>query len=375
MRINTTLFGGLNLLTHCPLVGAVETYDFLTAINESFNGIEERTPLRDKPKQQFSIDFSNLSTDFIEQYVDIRRKWAVPFNQEIQYVGTASGDMIACDVNASDFRADSLALIKSGNDIRIAEIEEVLEDGLKLYGAIDEIQDATITPLKVCVIDGDIQRNFKLTHVMNAVKFLVIDVNEIVEEVPTQFKDKDIYFLEFREVGASFNSSISKQQDLIDYEIGLFSTRTRWNNARFMRDWNVVFKTRAELFKFKKFLFRRLGKYREFWLPTNERNLILKNTGNITTTVDVELINMNWRDRKNLAFKVNGEWLARTATTVSTVNGNTRFVLDQPLNVNSSDVELISYLGLYRLNTDTIDIDFLGNGVAKSSLSLVELNG
>lgn len=375
MRINTTLFGSLNLLTHCPLVGAVETYDFLTAINESFNGIEERTPLRDKPKQQFSIDFSNLSTDFIEQYVDIRRKWAVPFNQEIQYIGTVSGDMIACDVNASDFRADSLALIKSGNDIRIVEIEEVLEDGLKLYSVIDEIQDATIAPLKICIIDGDIQRNFKLTHVMNAVKFLVIDVNEIIEEVPNQFKDKDIYFLEFKESGTTFNSAISKQQDLIDYDIGLFSTRTRWNNARFMRDWNVVFKTRDELFNFKKFMFRRLGKYREFWLPTNERNLILKSTGNITTTIDVELINVNWRDRKNLAFKVNGEWLARTATTVSTVNGNTRFVLDQPLNVNSSDVELISYLGLYRLNTDTIDIDFLGNGVAKSSLSLVELNG
>lgn len=375
MRINTTLFGSLNLLTHCPLVGAVETYDFLTAINESFNGIEERTPLRDKPKQKFSIGFSNLSTDFIEQYVDIRRKWAVPFNQEIQYVGTVSGDMIACDVNASDFRADSLALIKSGNDIRIAEIEEVLADGLKLYSAIDEIQDATIAPLKICIIDGDIQRNLKLTHVVNGVKFLVVDVNEIQEEYPIQFKSKDIYFLEFKESDASFISSISKQQDLIDYDVGLFSTRTHWNNSKFFREWNPVFKTRAELFKFKKFMFRRLGKFREFWLPTNERNLILKNTGNITTTVDVELINVNWRDRKNLAFKVGGEWIARTATLVSTVNGNTRFVLDQPLNVNASNVELISYLGLYRLNTDTIEIDFLGNSVARSSLALVELNG
>ena len=375
MRINTTLFGSLNLLTHCPLIGATETYDFLTAINESFNGIEERTPLRDKPKQQISISFNNMSTDFIEQYTDIRRRWAVPFNQEVQYIGTVSGDMIACDVNASDFRADSIALIKSGNDVRIAEIEEVLDDGLKLYAPINEIQDATIAPLKICVIDGDIQRNFRLTYVSNSVNFLVVDVSEIIEEVPVQFKDRDIYFLEFREEGVDFNSSIGKQQDLIDYDVGLFSTRTRWNNSRFFRNWNPVFKTRVELFNFKKFMFRRLGKFREFWMPTNERNMILKSTGIITNTIDVELIDVNWRDRKNLAFKVNGEWLARNATLVSAVSGNTRFVLDQPLNVNARDVEIISYLGLYRLNTDTIEIDFLGNGVAKSSLSLVELNG
>ena len=373
MRINTTLFGNINLLTHCPLVGASESFAFVTAINESFNGVENRVPLRDKAKQQMKFNYINFSKDFAEDFADIRRRWAVPFNQELQYIGDASGDIILCDTSLSDFRNDSLALIKSGDQIRVAEIQEVLEDGLQLYYPIDEIENATISPLRLGYFDGDIQRVYRLSHVQNTVTFVVDDPAQYIEKEPEQYKGKDIYFFVFREANANFQSAIRKQQDFIDYEIGNFSTRSRWTHSITERAWKVVIDNKEELFEFKRFLARRLGQFREFWMNSQEQNLIVKNTGLITSNLDVELLNSNWTGRRKFAIhKKDGTWVAVSATGASVVGGNTRFALESPLNIYAQDIERISYLGLYRLATDEAEITYNGNNTATCPLTILE---
>lgn len=377
MRVNTTLYGELTLLTHCPLVGAVESMGFVTAISRSFNGTEDRQPLRDMPQQSISLSYVAMPSYFDVEYADIRKRWAIPFDQEIQYVGDVANGatVINCDTSLSDFRDNSLALLKNGSEFRVVEIEAVNPDSLDLLNQVSGIVNATISPLRVCVIDGDIGRSYNTTYQDSVVLFKVIDTTELPEQLPSQtYKGKDLYYPTLYTDNGRLETRIRRQQDLVDYSIGLFATRTRELNSNVLKNWNFQTDNRVELINFKKFLFRRLGMFREFYMPSFEQNMKLKNTGLVTNSIDVE--RTNYIERKNISLWVGSEW--RSFEVLSTTQPNsttTRLSLSQPVNEQASAIKRISYLGLYRLNSDSVDINYGGNGFATISMPIVELSG
>lgn len=377
MRVNTTLYGELTLLNHCPLVGAVESMGFVTAINRSFNGTEDRQPLRDTPQQSISLAYVAMPNYFDVEYTDIRKRWAIPFDQEIQYVGDVANGatVINCDTSLSDFRDNSLALLKNGSEFRVVEIETVNPDSLDLLNQVSGIVNATISPLRVCIIDGDIGRSYNTTYQDSVVLFKVIDTTELPEQLPSQiYKGKDLYYPTLYTDNGRLETRIRRQQDLVDYSIGLFATRTRELNSNVLKNWNFQTDNRVELINFKKFLFRRLGMFRDFYMPSFEQNMKLKNTGLVTNSIDVE--RTNYIERKNISLWICSEWRSFEVLSITQPNSTTtRLNLSQPVNEQASAIKRISYLGLYRLNSDSVDINYGGNGFATISIPLVELSG
>ncbi len=376
MRIDTRLYGQVTLLDKCPLIGATETLEFVTAMSESFDGFEERDCLRDIPKHSITVDYNSMSDYFDVEYRDIRRMWAIPFNQESQYVGDieTSATEIACNTNSSDFRPSSLAILSNGSTFRVVEISDVSDGFLTLYEPLTTgLMNASIAPLRVGYIDGDIQRTFNTTHVSSAFNFRVWDAIDLDDgDISDQYKGEDIYFFNIFSSSGQYEANITKQQDFIDYDIGGFYTRTRHNHGKVMRNWEYHVDNTEDLYTFKKFLFRRKGMFRPFWLPLYEKTLKLKSTGLIGSFIHVE--RTDYIDRKNLALNIDGEWVAVGVTSIVNVNGNTtRLNLDSSLDVDANLISSVSYLGLHRFNSDTIDIEYDGNGYASTSIPITEI--
>lgn len=376
MKINTSLFGELTFLNYCPLEGAVESLEFVTNIHESFSGIEERDSLRAEPKQTFGFNYNSLAKYFDVQYQDIRKKWAIPFLQDSQLVGDIAIDdtVITCNTTIADLRPDTLAVIYSGSEFEIVEVKTVNLNNIVLYSKVKKaFVDAWIAPVRVGYFDGEIKRSYLAGNINSSVSFRAVDSIILDSVAPPQYKGDDLYTFEFTNTMATFEESISQQQNMIDYNIGGFATWTNHTNARVNRTWNAQLVGNQELYDFKRFLFRRMGMFKPFWLPLHERNLQLKSTGLIVDYIEV--VRTDYITRKNIALLVNNAWIAVSVSEITSSGLTTRLDLSAPLSIQAADIKAISYLGLYRLNSDTISLNYIGGDVVNAQVPLIEIHG
>lgn len=378
MKIQTTLFGELVLLTECTLVGSSESLSFSTYMLESHNGTEQRTALRETASQVLNIDYVTLrkaiAKNFNVLYGGLRLKWAVPVDIEWQRVAAASGDFIACNTAIYDYRPDSLALIKKGSERIVVEIQEVRSDGLKLYQAID-LQNFKICPLRAGFILGDVSASINGIFGKRAVQFQVLDAPHIAAPVPAQFLSHDIYFKRLLLEGDSLNVTVLQHQTVVDFGLGPIDQHTNWLHAKYGKPMRSLMKTQAELHEYRQFLFRRLGMFRPYWMPTFERNFYVKSTGNIAAVLDVE--SNQYLEfaahRKHIAIKTNDAWTAHTITAAVRNGANTRLTISPALNKPAASIQMISYLGLHRLNNDSTDIQYKGANITESAVSILEI--
>lgn len=378
MKIQTELFGELVLLTECTLVGSSESLAFSTYMFESHNGTEQRTALRETASQVLNIDYvairKALGQNFNVLYGGLRLKWAVPVDIEWQRVVSASSDFIACNTVIYDYRPDSLALIKKGTERIIVEIKEVQSDGLKLYQSIN-LQNFTLCPLRVGFILGDVSASINAIWGQPKIQFQVLDAPYMNAPAPAQFLGRDIYFKRLLLEGDSLNVTVLQHQTVVDFGLGPIDQNTNWLHAKYGKPMRSLMKTQQELFEYRQFLFRRLGMFRPFWIPTFERNFYVKSTGNVATTLDVESNQyLEFAShRKHIAIKANDVWTAHTISNAVRVGANTRLTISPALNKPASGIQMISYLGLHRLNNDSTDIQYKGANITESSVSILEV--
>lgn len=379
MKVTTNLYGDLILLTTPALVGANESIGFKTDIFQASDGTEQRTPLKDKARQ--TLSFSSLSIrqtiaqQFNVQWGGIRQLWAVPLYQERQLVGDVNSDFIACNTSIYDFRDNSLALLKNDAGVKLLEIVEVQSTGLQFSESVS-FDNAKLYPVRVCFISGDITRNISGVHAFMSVDFIVIDEPVIEPETPEQFLDDDLYFFALTYSGDAMQATISQQQNILDNEIGDIYQSTDWNFARYGKPYRAVLKGQQQIHDYKNFLFRRQGRYRPFWLPTYESNLRSKSTGIVTDTlfVEVDQYKQLADQRQHIAIKCDGVWTAHTITASSFVSTSTvQLTLTPALDKAASSIQRISYLGLHRLDADSVTLNYQGAGMVEVSVPILEL--
>ena len=374
MIVITENFGQLIVLTTPVLASMTETISFKTDVFESKNGSEHRTPLKDNARQSFDISTQAYKTElarfFNEQWGGIRANWAIPLYHESQKIDAVTGFIVDCRTDIFSFYDGGLALIKTGESFYVAEIETVEPNGLTLKNEID-IDESEIMPIRVCFISGDISRNIGTFHANASMSFVVIDEPDLIESVPHQFLNNDIYYFFLTYTGDSIETTLTQQQNIIDDEVGIIYQDSDWLHARYSKQYTKFITNKDELHEYKQFLFRRMGQYRPFWLPLYENNIRIKNTGNITTTLQIEAdaYKVLSNQRKHIAIKSDDGWTAHTIT-ASTA---TTLTISPALNKQSTSVKYISYLGLHRLNADSITLNHNGANIVEASVPIIEI--
>lgn len=382
-KVTTALHGALAFIPNQATAPVRETMQFLTDVISSHNGIEQSIPLRNSPRRGISY---NIPVQAIEDpslfntiYGGIRVKWGIPMWTEGQFLGTVAGGLttLPCDTVYHDLRPNSLALLWSSNTSwKVIEISSITNSSISFVTVIPLLTNAYLLPMRVGYIDGSVIRPSNGYGSTFQINFDIDDLLTTLPAAPAQFLSNDIYYDPPIKNSGGISTSFQKEYDTIDFELGLVARRTAWVNTRYGSKYRAICDGPVESKTYLDFLKRRVGKYRRFWMPTFENNMRLKNTGTIVSTLQVHRDSYDDYavQRVHVVFESAGVWYPRVLSAPSYPDGTTaQFTLDTPLNIAAAAINRISYLGLYRLDSDTAELDWLGNNVLDGSINVLEL--
>lgn len=383
-KITTQLFGELAILPRQAEAPIKETLEFLTDVMESYNGTEQRLQLRTKARQTFDytvpLQSWHMAAAFNTEYGAIRKRWAVPIWTEAQYVGTVAQNAptIACDTTNYDLRSQSLALLYAGCDKwQVIEIATAETGVITLLGGVTGVVGAWLLPVRLGWIANTIDKPTNGHNGKSQLIFEIDDTLPLSSDAPPQYLGNDIYYEVGLLSGDAVDRSLEQRLDENDFDLGPIERRTTWANARFATPFRRVINGAAEMRAYKNFLYRRAGKFRAFWQPSFEVNMRPMNTGVIASTLVIK--SDSYIDygsiRKNIAIQtMAGAWLLRTVSNPIQINADSvQLTLSSALNINVANIARISYLGLNRFDADRIELNWIGNGVAESTVRILEL--
>lgn len=347
MKIQTEQYGEVHVLANCPLLDSTERLEFKTEVHESFDGSEERYISRDAPRQILSFNYINMRKAmgdmFHMLYANLRKQWGIPLPQFRQIIPDIDNDdfiIMPTHVHPADLRV-GFALIESTEgfqpvemisigryiiiqeEIRdpetneiIQELETEYQDGFRLSSNVT-VSNASIMPMRICIIDGDASINtggFWSSSSM-VLRVLAEDSPEHSGDIPEQYQGEDIYFKPLLLDGNSLEMTLTQHQNIVDADVGGFQQFTHWKKPRYLKPFKSILKGWDQYTEYRQFLFRRMGRYQEFWMPLYEKHLNILNTGNITTSLSTNTKYVVEADRKHIAVKrKNGTWTAHEIT-------------------------------------------------------------
>ncbi|PZO93592.1 MAG: hypothetical protein DI631_06105 [Acinetobacter johnsonii] len=402
MKIQTK-YGEVHVLTNCPLLNSTERLEFKTEVHEAYDSSEDRYIQRDAPRQVLSFNYVNMQKAmgdiFHMLYANLRKQWGVPLPQFRQLIpDMVDSDYIPLSTAAhiADLRV-GFALIESATGFQVVEItavgryiitqeeirdpetDEILQaleteyqDGFRLAQNVT-VSNASIMPLRICIIDGDASISTGGFWSNSSVVFRVIaeDSPEHSGDVPARYQGEDIYFKPLLLDGDSLEMTLTQHQNIVDGDVGGFQGFTHWKKPRYLKPFKSVLKGWDQYSEYRRFLFRRMGRYQAFWMPLYERYLNILNTGNITTSLSTNTKYLLEADRKHIAVKrKNGTW---TAHEITAKTGGS-LTVSPSINAHRNDIQTICYLGLHRFDADQIEFQFLGAQITQVTVPIVELS-
>lgn len=405
MKIQSEKYGDIIVILNCPLIDSTEALEFRTEINVADDGTEYRNALREQPRQSLNFNYislkKNMGNMFHMLYLNLRGYWGIPLPHLKQNIDDVEDDdFIQMDTSLNPDLHLGYALIKSQAVDTVVELkrigryvviqeeiidpeteeviqEEIIEyqDGFRLNKEIN-VTNAVIMPIRICMIDGNAMISASSQWAKSQIKFVAVaeDAPEDLVLIPEQYKEKDFYSKPLLLDGDSLEMELAQHQVFVDGGVGRFTQFTNENKPQYMKPFKTILKGRQALFDYRKFLMRRIGQYREFWLPLYEKHLNVVNQGVLSNWLDVDTQFVIEADRKHIAIKVNDVWSPYEITN-KVINANiTRLTVSPAINTNTSNIQSICYLGLYRLSADRIEFGFKGGEIAQVTVPIIEID-
>lgn len=362
-----------------------EIYEWKTDVLTSNSGYEQRIRLRKNARHTlrgyYPIPRGAVRAAFNRAYGWVQRPWAVAMWSDIQYVGAINNGAtsIICDTTKYDFRSNSLVCVWESHELnQVIEVTDVFAGSISLTRVMSgSFRRAYLMPVRIGIPKGGIRRLTDGSNTSLGIEYEFKDNTDLNPTAPTQFLGYDIYYDVTLMSSSELDEKIICRQDVVDFETGLVDYYPPWRYNRRARDAYFLNEDSEATWIFKKWLHRRAGRLRPYWLPTFENNLLLVAQGNVGSTLQCSSDDYRSMaaDRLHLAIELtDGTWYPRTVTGSSIVNSSVINVgIDTPLNVDASRIRQICYLGLHRLDTDRVELDWIGGGVNAASIRILEL--
>lgn len=388
MKISTQYFGTVEFMPYEHVLPAAEYLEWRTTITRSNDGSEESTAIRVAPRQTLSFSFLvNDESAFNQAYRNAQGlNWAVPVWVEAQlFVGYEGARVVYFPKwPKSDFRSRSLVLLwKSENDWQLVDLQHAGagwgDAWGKVWGGADDRLifaeplskdwvDALIVPVRVGRVSNarktnDFYSAFSCTFYSN-------DLAPREPDVYAQYKGEDVTVEDVLWENDGLNDEFRSRVDVFDNSTGLVAAYTPWKNNRVHRRLRHVIQGLDELYDFKRWLYRRAGRARPFWMPHHVRSLTPVAVSG--STFDVRGYD---ETRTHIAVKTSATTLLREVVDTSDQGGGiTRLTLDEALGVSVNDIKRTSYLGRWRFDADRIEIDYQSAALAESVVPVVEVS-
>lgn len=376
-------YGTLRVWTGSVQIPLVESLEWMTDNFQSRNGLDYFSRMRNAPRQFFTLTTQvkpDIRSKLLHLFQDaLSNKWAIPDWREFQRV-TLSAGATSVEVNG-DYPGEGLAILwKNFGNVEIVEFTRsgsVLNFSESLSGTWT---NAFIMPLRIGRVIPT--PSFRTVDSLTIFQFkFQSDYNDNTLEEETdyelveKFKDIDFYDVCPLYSGTSgIRDNIVQKEEIFDSYTGLVDSYSPWLCSRQSRSFETVQHSKEELLELLRWLYRRAGSYRPFFTPSWTKDFTVLSTGLVENTIDVEFSNYSSCHR-NVSIRLKtGVWLNREISSIENIGGGAlRFTLNSPLNIQRSDIERMSYLRSYVLDSDKVDIRHLGNYESECTLKIKEI--
>lgn len=380
----STTFGELNFLPFPAEAPMKEVLEWKTDVLESYSGKEQRVRVREIPRQTFTHKIpSSTRTQrlFNAVYDGLASRWAVPVWAEAQMAGPLSAGSVSlpADTTQADFRAGGLALVwESPEKWQLVTVASQTATEIEpLLPVAQDYARAWVIPVRVCRLISRVEKSFTGASSVMDIKFEVEDNTLLTAPTPAQFLGSDIYYDEGLMFGDSLTDNLMKRMEVLDEDTGVVAFRSPWPHSMTTRPHHVILENRAAAWGFRRWLHRRAGRLNAFWQPSFESDLVVQSSGTILSSLLVRSDEYltHGLARKHIAIQTSsGAWYPRTITEAFAGDGgNVELNLDSPLNIPAESILRVSYLGLKRLDTDRVELSWIGGGVCRTSVRLKEI--
>jgi hypothetical protein len=379
-----------HLFRNKPNVMMEESYSWLTDILESYSGNEQRIQIRKAPRQNLEwrvscgdpVQYTRMKSLILG---NMHNSFTVPLWHEAQFLDEAVSvdqSVISVDTRYHDFREDGYVVLwKDSTFCEVKEITSLTNSSLSLdsgtlfsYTAIDYIMPAKkawlFQPVDFTIYPDDMQETVFSWNIENnrALTELLLDM---------QYKERDVLVNAFDITGEGISKKMSRATSIIDYETGAFTVFSRLDWSTQSID-SLAFYLRGQedIFNFKRWLHTIKGRYKSFWVPNHQfdftpislsgTSLAVQNIGYTSYLQDNPVF-------KHVAFyKYDGTVTIREIMS-ATQNSYTQetLTLDSSAGVSLDDVKYICFTGLYRMNSDRIEISWQDHNEANIVFSVV----
>jgi hypothetical protein len=370
VRFYNSDIGDITLWPYRPAIPYNEAYEWFNFVQDSYDGKNFVTRLRNAPRHVIEIE-SPINKR------DINNAYQLLYQYKTEIWGVPSwADYIDVSVSAG------ATTLPFGVDQTIpwVIIKDQYQAELLFFngGTFDALQDdyinSIVAPLRIGRIVTDANTFNNTLSGRASFTFLSTQNKKYVPDAPAQYKGNDVYTdtCSIFDNAYGIQEAIVKRMDEVDSVNGLISFNSPWECPRRVRQYRLFNNTRTGYQTYKDFLFRRAGRYSPFWIPTWNGDLTLKSTGSLTTTILIEESGYSSCRADIAVRRTNGDWLFREVTGATLVGDDIQLTLNSSLGIDASDVAFISYLGLHRLGTDRVEIGHITNTQSTSALSIVE---
>lgn len=366
---------------------AKEVLEWKTDVLTTNDGSEQRVRLRKKPRQSFNVTYPIPYQEMARAenlvYGWLTRRWAVALWSEAQQVGTllAGTTVINIDTTASDYRDGALIMIwESNRKSATADVGIVSAGTLTLNRPLAEtFNNPWIVPVRLGRIVGNVSR---ATSGYNGSLEMTYEFSDNIDldppAAPTQFLGYDVYFDEALKNGEALTDSLQARVDVVDYGTAAgASFYSPWTYTRIGRPYKFLLQGLPDIWNFRKFLHRRAGRLRPFWVPTFENNMRVAQTGELTQSIEVYADDYREfaPERTHIGILLDdGTWLLRTINAATASGSDTAVIgLDAPININADRIRQISFLGLKRLDADRVELQWNSNRVLECTVRMMEI--
>lgn len=367
-----------------PSVPLRESLKWVTDVLIAEDGSEDRTNVRVVPRQSFSLScyiprpYLRLAANTL--YGARNDQWLVPIWPFVQSLGAVDAGEFELTVSTAnvDFSDSSLVLIWQSPTLwQIVGVDEVADaNTLTLIQPTEAFTDAYVIPLRPGYLAEAPDRDFNGARARVRLEYVIEDNADLTVTAPTQYLGQDIYY----DVGLLDGDNLGEKIDsgfrILDNDLGAVAYYSPWLNNRPTRVHRMMGEDLAEAWTIRKWLYRRAGRFRPFWQPSFEADLVVQSTGALTTTllVDSDGYKRFASARDHIAVQTAAGWLPRAITAVAQIDADTvQLTLDTSLAINASAIERVSFLGLKRLDTDRADFEWVGGHVCTVAVPTVEI--
>jgi hypothetical protein len=366
-----------------------ESIEFGTALGTSYTGKEQISEYRDQPRRLLQYTFQLRGND-ANRFDNIIFCWAgrlfgVPLWHEKTKLQTAvnAGDTaLTADTTYRTFEPGSSAVLYvSPASYEVVEIATVAPGGVTLANGLIGAWPAgtRLYPIMVAAPAPQISTSRRVDTTIEGVIRFTSHPATLFDRLPATaapmtYRGVEVYLGRFNWSSPLTIEAVARQKTT-DFGTGIFSVIRRASWPLITRGYRWLFGSRAESEALREFFGRRRGRLKPVWMPSGVRDFVMTEMSpSSATTIYVEpneydsMLAMHVVRRDIIIQLRNGTNIMRRIVSAGVdEDGRGVLSLDATLgtDVHPDNVKRISYLGYYRLASDTVTFSWRTDRVSQ----------